>query len=213
MVKIAPSILAADSAKLGDEAALLEACGADFIHFDVMDGHFVPNITFGPKILADMKKHTRLPFDVHLMVNEPQLFVPWFAKAGAEIITFHLEAVDNCYELIKLIHSFGCKAGISIKPRTSATAIEPFCDIIDLVLIMSVEPGFGGQKFIETTPKKIRKIKEIISNRPVLTEVDGGINKQTAELCRDAGADILVAGTAVFADDDYRNNILTLKGE
>lgn len=213
MVKIAPSILAADSAKLGEEATLLESAGADFIHFDVMDGHFVPNITFGPKILTDMKQYTHLPFDVHLMVNEPQLFVPWFAKAGADIITFHLEAVDNCFEIIELIHSFGCKAGISIKPHTPAETIKPFCDNTDLVLIMSVEPGFGGQKFIESTPEKISQIKKIIGNRSVLTEVDGGINKQTAKLCLDAGADILVAGTAVFANGDYHNNILALKGE
>ncbi len=213
MVKIAPSILAADSAKFGTEVALLEKAGADLIHFDVMDGHFVPNITFGPKILEDMKKYTNLMFDVHLMVNAPQRFVPWFAKAGADIITFHLEAVENCREIIALIHSFGCKAGISIKPDTDAAAIKPFCDTIDLILVMSVEPGFGGQKFIDTTPEKIRQIKQFTENRPVLIEVDGGINTETAKHCIKAGADILVAGTAVFAGGNYRENILALKGE
>ena len=193
MVKIAPSILAADSAKFGTEVALLEKAGADLIHFDVMDGHFVPNITFGPKILEDMKKYTNLMFDVHLMVNAPQRFVPWFAKAGADIIT--------------------CKAGISIKPDTDAAAIKPFCDTIDLILVMSVEPGFGGQKFIDTTPEKIRQIKQFTENRPVLIEVDGGINTETAKHCIKAGADILVAGTAVFAGGNYRENILALKGE
>ncbi len=213
MVKIAPSILAADSAKFGTEVALLEKAGADLIHFDVMDGHFVPNITFGSKILEDMKKYTNLMFDVHLMVNAPQRFVPWFAKAGADIITFHLEAVENCREIIALIHSFGCKAGISIKPDTDAAAIKPFCDTIDLILVMSVEPGFGGQKFIDTTPEKIRQIKQFTENLPVLIEVDGGINTETAKHCLKAGADILVAGTAVFAGGNYRENILALKGE
>lgn len=213
MVKIAPSILAADSAKFGVEVTLLETAGADLIHFDVMDGHFVPNITFGPKILKDMKQHTTLMFDVHLMVNEPERFVPWFAKAGADIITFHLEAVENCREIIKLIHSVGCKAGISIKPHTEAKIIKPFCDDVDLILVMSVEPGFGGQKFIESTPDKIKQIKQIIGNRPVMIEVDGGINVQTAKSCIDAGADILVAGTSVFANGGYHNNILALKGE
>ncbi len=212
MVKIAPSILAADSAKFGSEAALLETAGADLIHFDVMDGHFVPNLTFGPKILKDMKKHTDLMFDVHLMVCDPLRFIPWFADAGADIITFHIEAVENCREVISLIHRYGCKAGISLKPHTEVSAIAPFCDEVDLILVMSVEPGFGGQKFIESTPKKIKQIKDIIGNRPILTEVDGGINMQTAPICIDAGADILVAGTAVFANGDYRRNILALKG-
>lgn len=213
MVKIAPSILAANSALLGTEAELLQKAGADFIHFDVMDGHFVPNITFGPKILKDMKKYTDLPFDVHLMVDEPERFVPWYADAGADIITFHLEATKNPETLVKLIHQHKLKCGISIKPKTNIDTLKPLLGDIDLILVMSVEPGFGGQKFIPETPDKIRSIKKLIGARNILVEVDGGINADTASLCRNADADILVAGTSVFKDGAYMNNIRKLRGE
>jgi len=213
MVKIAPSILAADSACLGNEATLLQQADADLIHFDVMDGHFVPNITFGPKILKDMKKYTSLPFDVHLMVNEPQLFVPWYADAGADIITFHLEATNTPVEIINLIHSYGVKCGVSLKPETNLSLLEPLLNNIDMVLVMSVAPGFGGQKFISETPAKIKNIKNIIGKRNIIIEVDGGITPDTAKSCINAGADILVAGTSVFAGGTYNENIQKLKGE
>lgn len=213
MVKIAPSILAADSACLGNEAMLLQQAGADLIHFDVMDGHFVPNITFGPKILKDMKKYTNLPFDVHLMVNNSQLFVPWYADAGADIITFHLEATNTPLEITNLIHSYGIKCGVSLKPETDISLLESLLDNIDMILVMSVAPGFGGQKFIQETPVKIKNIKDIIGKRNITIEVDGGITPNTARLCINAGADILVAGTSVFVGGPYKENILKLRGE
>lgn len=212
MIKIAPSLLSADSSSLGREVALLKKAGADLIHFDVMDGHFVPNLTFGPKILKDLKKETQLAFDVHLMVEEPIRFIPWYANAGADIITFHIESVSQPQEVIKLIKRFGIKVGISIKPNTNVSEIAPYIDDIDLVLIMSVEPGFGGQMFIADSINKISQAKMLIENKNVLVEVDGGITTQNAQNCAKAGADILVAGTAVFKDGKYKENIQTLKG-
>lgn len=213
MVKIAPSILAANSALLGSEAKLLQQARADFIHFDVMDGHFVPNITFGPKILKDMKKYTTLPFDAHLMVENPHRFIPWYAEAGADIITFHIEATDNPLTLVKLIHDYKLKCGVSIKPETDISSLKSLIDDIDMILIMSVSPGFGGQKFISNTPNRIKNIRNIIGSRPVSIEVDGGIVPETAKLCIKAGADILVAGTSIFKNTSYADNIRKLKGE
>ncbi|MBQ8750903.1 MAG: ribulose-phosphate 3-epimerase [Alphaproteobacteria bacterium] len=213
MVKIAPSILAADFGCLRDEIIKLEKAKADLIHFDVMDGHFVPNITFGPMILENLKKYSNLLFDVHLMVNNPTKFIPWYAKAGADIITFHLEASDNPIEDINLIKQYGIKAGISIKPNTEISAILPFIDDIDLILIMSVEPGFGGQKFDNNALSRIDYLRKSIKNKNIIIEVDGGINNETAKLCRDANVDILVAGTAVFKSDNYEKSIKELKGE
>lgn len=213
MIKIAPSILSANSACLCDEVKKLEQASADYIHFDVMDGHFVNNITFGPKILSDLKKCTNLEFDVHLMVENPLKFIPWYINAGADIVTFHFEAMESPVDAINLIKSHGIKVGISIKPNTDVSVLIPYLDMIDLILIMSVEPGFGGQTFISKSIEKITKTKELIKNKNILIEVDGGINVNTAKDCINSGVDILVAGTAVFSDGNYKKNILSLKGE
>ena len=213
MIKIAPSILSADFRCLEDEILKLEEANADLIHFDVMDGHFVPNITFGPMILKDLKKCSKLPFDVHLMVENPTKFIPWYASAGADIITFHLEASNDVINDINLIKSLGIKVGISIKPETDISKIEPYINLVDLVLIMSVNPGFGGQQFNSDALFKIEYLHNNTTNKNILIEVDGGINQETAKLCIDAGANVLVAGTSVFKDGNYKNNIKKLKGE
>ena len=213
MVKIAPSILASNVLSLGAEIEALKTAGADYIHFDVMDGYFVPNITFGPQILKQAKKSIDIPYDVHLMVEKPSIFIPWYADAGADIITFHTETNENIENNINLVKSFGIKVGLSIKPDTSIDVLKPYIDMIDLILVMSVNPGFGGQKFNEATPNKIRNIKNMVRNKDVLLEVDGGINETTARLCVGAGIDILVAGTSVFSNGDYSENIRKIKGE
>ena len=213
MVKIAPSILSANFMCLKNELTSLEKAGADYIHFDVMDGHFVDNMTFGPMILKQAKKYSNLIFDVHLMVNNPKRFIPWYANAGADIITFHIEASSDPIGEINLIKKHGTKIGISIKPETDISVLEPLLDEIDLILVMSVNPGFGGQSFDKKAINKINKLKTLIGNRDVLIEVDGGINPETAKSCIDAGADILVAGTAIFKDGNYDENIKKIKGE
>ena len=213
MVLIAPSLLSADSAQLGKEVELLEKAEADLLHFDVMDGHFVPNMTFGPMILKDLKKHTSLKFDVHLMVDNPECFVPWYINAGADMLTFHLEATKDADNLIKQIKSNGLKAGVSLKPGTDISLLSLLQEKPDLVLVMGVEPGFGGQTFREDTPYRIKKTREYFSHSDLLISVDGGINEKTAPLCQSAGADILVAGTAVFKNGSYHKNIKILKGE
>jgi ribulose-phosphate 3-epimerase len=213
MVKIAPSILAANFMCLEKELLDIEFAGADLIHFDVMDGHFVPNITFGPMILHQAKKKCGLAFDVHLMVNDPIKFIPWYAEAKPDIITFHLEATPNPEKEIELIKSFGIKVGISIKPETDVEVLDNFIDVVDLILIMSVNPGFGGQKFNHSAIDKIKYLKEKTKNTKTLIEVDGGINMETAKLCIDAGADILVAGSAIFGSNNYADSIRQIKGE
>jgi len=213
MVLVAPSLLSANPAFFGREIKRLEKAHADLLHFDVMDGHFVPNMTYGPHILKGLKKITYLPFDVHLMVNNPEKFVPWFAEAKADIITFHLEATSQPDKLLKEIKKHHIKAGISLRPKTDISLLSTLHELPDLVLVMGVEPGFGGQSFLKDTPRRIKLIKKIFAAHHVLIEVDGGIDAKTASLCIEAGADILAAGTAVFRDGCYAKNIRRLRGE
>lgn len=213
MVLIAPSLLSADPAQLGNEVKLLEKAHADLLHFDVMDGHFVPNITYGPLILRALKKLTKLPFDVHLMVKNPEQFVPWYIDAGADMLTFHLEATPKPNELIKEIKKSGIKAGVSLKPRSDITMLSCLTEKPDMVLVMGVEPGFGGQTFMDDTPYRIKQTRKILNDSNLLISVDGGITAQTASLCKAAGADILVAGTSVFQNGTYSDNIKILRGE
>lgn len=211
MVLIAPSILSADLSRLKEEIIALEKAGADMIHIDVMDGHYVPNLTFGPLIVKAVREHTKLPIDVHLMVTDPDNMLEWFANAGADIITIHAEVCSHLDCTLQQIRKLGKKAGVSLNPSTSEKALEYVLDKLDLVLVMSVNPGFGGQAFIPEQLSKISKIKEMRGGRAFQIEVDGGINALTAAECISSGADILVAGSSVFARGDYKNNINALR--
>ena len=210
-VKIAPSILSADFARLGEDVNAVADAGADYIHFDVMDGHFAPNFTFGPAVVNAVRPYTDKVFDVHLMIEPVTAYIEPFVKAGADIITVHAEADKHLDRLLQYIKSFGVKAGVSLNPAKPENVLEYVLDKIDLVLVMTVNPGFGGQSFISSQLKKIERIKSMIGSRPVELEVDGGVNSETARLCRTAGADVLVAGSAVFGNGKYAENIRTLK--
>ena len=214
-VRIAPSILAADFSRLGEEIRAVEAGGADYIHIDVMDGHFVPNLAIGPVVVAALRKHTSKPFDVHLMISPVDAFVPQFAEAGADIITVHPEAGAHVHRTLQLIRSLGKKPGLSLNPGTPVDAALSVLDMVDLVLVMSVNPGFGGQKFIHSQLDKIRVLRKAIdaSGRRIDLEVDGGINVETARLAVEAGADVLVAGTATFQGGAaaYADNIARVR--
>ena len=214
-LRIAPSILSADFAKLGAEVRALGEAGADLIHVDVMDGHFVPNITIGPDVVGALKPHSTLPFDVHLMVAPVDPHIPGFARAGADIITVHAESGPHLHRSIRLVREQGCKAGVSLNPATPAGAAAPVLDEVDLVLVMSVDPGFGGQTFLEGQLDKLRALRAMIdeTGRDIALEVDGGINPRTAPRAVRAGADILVAGTAAFAGGEaaYARNIRALR--
>jgi len=214
-VKISPSILSADFSKLGDEIQNLERAKADLIHIDVMDGHFVPNITIGPDVINKLRKYTSLPFDVHLMISPVHDFIKNFADAGADIITIHPEATNDLVSSINKIKSFNKKVGISLNPETSVNKVLPVLNMIDLVLVMSVNPGFGGQKFMKETLEKVKILrKEIDSNKLVTQiEIDGGINFENARMAKEAGVDILVSGTTIFKENggNLKKNIQLLK--
>ncbi len=213
MKLIAPSILSADASRLGEEIIAVEKAGADWIHVDVMDGNFVPNITMGPSIISDLRKVTRLPFDVHLMIADPDRYIESFFKAGADVITVHVEASGHLHRTVELIKSFGIQAGVSLNPATPLKDVEEIIHFIDLLLIMTVNPGFGGQKFIGTCLAKISQAKHMLEDlsRAPLLEVDGGVNLNNIGDIAHAGADVVVAGAAVFSMDDYPKTIASLK--
>jgi len=215
VIKISPSILSADFSMLGDEIKNLEKAKADLIHIDVMDGHFVPNITIGPEVISKLRKHTSLPFDVHLMISPVDNFIENFAKAGADIITIHPEATKDLTNSIKKIKSYNKKAGVSLNPETSVDQVIPVLKLIDLVLIMSVNPGFGGQKFIKETLEKVKILRKEIDKNKLKTEIeiDGGINFENSKIAKEAGVNILVSGTTIFKENngDLKKNIQLLR--
>ena len=215
MIKVAPSILSADFVNLERDIKHIEACGADYVHIDVMDGLFVPNITIGIPVVAAIRKITDLPLDVHLMIDRPLRYVEEFCDAGADIVTIHAEAdtEENNLEALRRIRAKGVRAAVSIKPKSPASAIDPYMDLMDMILVMTVEPGFGGQKFMEDMMPKVRALRKIIDVRcpGVELEVDGGVNTETAKTCINAGANVLVAGSALFKAPDTAEFIRTIQ--
>lgn len=208
-ILVAPSILSADFSELGEEVKDVERCGADWIHVDVMDGHFVPNITIGPAVVKSIRGVTRLPLDVHLMISNPERYIESFARAGSDIITFHIECEDDPKEVIRLIRYYKKKVGVSIRPKTAPQAIEKILQMVDMVLVMTVEPGFGGQDFLPDCVKKIGEIRKVFRKD---IQVDGGLNEMTAAEVIREGANVIVAGTAVFGSKDYASAIKRLRG-
>ncbi|MDD5711794.1 MAG: ribulose-phosphate 3-epimerase [Smithellaceae bacterium] len=213
MKKIAPSLLSADFSRLAEEINAVEAAGADWIHIDVMDGHFVPNITIGVGVVKSMRKVTKLPFDVHLMIENPERYIEDFAKAGSDVITVHIEAASHLHRTVSFIRETGIKAGVSLNPATSLCQVEQILPDIDLLLLMTVNPGFGGQKFIGSSLNKIRQARELIARHAphVMLEVDGGVNVENIGDISTAGAQIFVAGAAVFGSRDYQKTISRMK--
>jgi ribulose-phosphate 3-epimerase len=211
--KIAPSMLAADFSQLGEEVQRVADAGADLIHLDVMDGHFVPNLTMGPLLIGALRQYTAIPFDVHLMITHPQNYIDAFADAGADLITFHSELGGQVEAVIEQIKARGIKVGVALRPKTPISAVAPYLPALDLVLLMSVEPGFGGQQFMMSTLEKLDHLRAMIQTQDVTVEieVDGGINRENAGLVRSRGATILVAGTAIFGSNDVREAIDALR--
>jgi ribulose-phosphate 3-epimerase len=210
---IAPSLLAADFARLGEEVAAIEAAGADWLHLDIMDGHFVPNISFGPAVVKALRKHSRMPFDVHLMIAPADPYLAAFAEAGADLISLHPEAGPHLHRSLQTIRALGKKAGVVLNPGTPAAVLANVMDLVDLVLVMTVNPGFGGQSFIHSQLPKIAEIRRMIeaTGRDIHLQIDGGVTDATAPLCVQAGADVLVAGTAVFGKPDYAGAITAIR--
>ena len=214
-MKISPSILSADFTRLGEEIKAVEEAGADYIHIDVMDGHFVPNITIGPLIVEAARRATKLPLDVHLMIENPERYIPEFVKAGSDIITVHVEATDHLHRAVQQIKELGIRAGVSMNPSTPTSTIAHVIDDIDLALVMSVNPGFGGQSFIPAALNKINEVRVILDDAGSKAElqVDGGIKIENIKAAFDAGADVFVAGSAVFGSDDYKATIAAMRKE